>query len=82
MVLDRHVLTFDVARFVEAFAERGRITRVSIDGTGVDKSDHLHRRRLGMGPKRARNRTAEQRDELTSPQLIELHPLPLARVTA
>jgi hypothetical protein len=24
VVFDRHVLTFDVARFVEAFAERGR----------------------------------------------------------
>jgi hypothetical protein len=47
MVLDRHVLTFDVAGFVEAFAERGRITRVGIGRPGVDKPDHRHRRRLG-----------------------------------
>jgi hypothetical protein len=30
VVLDRHVLPFDVAGFVEAFAERGHITRGSI----------------------------------------------------
>jgi hypothetical protein len=42
VVLDRHVLAFDVAGFVEAFAERGHITRVGIGRPVSDKSDHRH----------------------------------------
>jgi hypothetical protein len=30
VVLDHHILAFDVAGFVEAFAERGHIARVGI----------------------------------------------------
>ena len=35
VVLDRHVLAFDVAGFVEAFAERGHIARGGIGRPGV-----------------------------------------------
>jgi hypothetical protein len=41
MVLHRHVLTLDVARFVEALAERAKTRRVGRSGT--DQSDHRHR---------------------------------------
>ena len=64
MVLDRHVLTFDSASFVEAFAERGRIARVGIGRSVSDKPDHGHRL---LRPRRERPRgcrAAEQRDEL------------------
>jgi hypothetical protein len=44
VVLDCHVLAFDGAGFVEAFAERGRIARVGIGRSVSDKPDHRHRR--------------------------------------
>jgi hypothetical protein len=40
MVLDRDVLAFDVTGFVEAFAERGHITRVGFGRPVSDKRDH------------------------------------------
>ena len=40
VVLDRHVLAFDVAGFVEAFAERGRKARRGISRPVSDKPDH------------------------------------------
>ena len=40
MVLDRHVLAFDVADFIEAFAERGPISWVR---GPTDESNHGHR---------------------------------------
>ena len=46
VVLDRHVLAFDVAGFVEAFAERGHIARGGIGRPAVDKPDHRQRRLL------------------------------------
>src|SRR5450432_3006937 len=44
VVLDRHVLAFDVAGFVEAFPERGHVTRVGISRSVSDKPDHRQRR--------------------------------------
>ena len=64
MVLDRHVLALDVAGFVEAFAERGHITRGGIGRPVSDKPDHRHRRLLRTRRKRPRRRTAYERDEL------------------
>ena len=73
MVLDRHVLAFDVAGFVEAFAERGRKARGGIGRPVSDKPDHRHRRLLRARSERPRYRhTAEKRDELAS-----LHVSPL-----
>jgi hypothetical protein len=42
MVLDRHVLAFDVASFVEAFAERRCAGRRGIERPNFDKSNHRH----------------------------------------
>ena len=67
MVLDRHVLTFNIASFAEAFAERGRIARRGIGRPGVDEPDHRHRRLLRARRDRPRRRrAAEQRDELAA----------------
>ena len=60
VVLNRHVLAFDVAGLVETFAERGRLTREDIGRPAVDKPDHRHRRLLRARCERPRSRrTAE-----------------------
>src|SRR5262249_28082048 len=46
VVLDSDVLAFDVTGFLEAFAERGHITRVGFGRPVSDKRDHRHRRLL------------------------------------
>ena len=62
VVLDRHVLAFDVAGFAEAFAERGRIARGGIGRPAVDKPDHRQRRLLRARRERPRYcRAAETR---------------------
>ena len=61
VVLDRHVLTLDVAGFVEAFAERGHIACVGIGRTYADKPDHRHRRLLRVRSERRRNGSAAER---------------------
>ena len=47
VVLDHHVLAFDVAGFVEAFAERGGIAGGVLGRSAVDEADD--RRRLLRG---------------------------------
>ena len=54
VVLDRHVLAFDVAGFVETFAERGHIARGGIGRPVVDKPDHRQRRLLRARRERPR----------------------------
>src|SRR5262249_48082605 len=61
---DRHITALDEARFVQAFAERGHDTCAQLRHTGIDKSDHRHRRLLRARRERPRRRAAEQRDEL------------------
>jgi hypothetical protein len=62
MVLHRHVLTLDVAHFVETLAERANTRRVERSGT--DESDHRDRRLLRARRKRPHYRAAKQHDEL------------------
>ena len=68
VVLDRHVLTLNVAGFIEAFAERGHIARAEgIRRPAVDKRDHRHARLLCVCRERPRDcRGAEKRDERAS----------------
>src|SRR6516162_765027 len=67
VVLDRHVLAFDVAGFVEALAKRGHVARVGIGRPVSDKPDHGHRRLLRARRERPRSRAASQYDEIASP---------------
>jgi hypothetical protein len=48
----------------------------------VEKSDHRQRRLLRPRRQRPRGRSADRPDDLATIQLNELHPLPLARLTA
>src|SRR5262249_8136028 len=62
MVLDRHVLAFDVAGFVKAFAEGGHKMRDDIGRPDVDEPDHWLPSARRLWPRGSR--AAEQRDEL------------------
>ena len=61
MVLDRHVLAFDGAGFVETFAKRNPIARRAIRRSGIDKSDHRQRRLLRAHGARAKQRRCRRR---------------------
>ena len=82
VVLDRHVLAFDGAGFVEAFTERSANARGARGPLAADECNGRRRRLLGTSRKRPCDpcacRAAEQRDELASLQPIEMHPRPLA----
>jgi hypothetical protein len=65
VVLDRHVLAFDIAAFTKALAERGRITRVGMERLSANNADHRHCRLLRARCERPRDgRAAETQDEL------------------
>jgi hypothetical protein len=82
-VLDSDFLALDVAGFVEGFTERTNTAHGGLLRLSVDEADHRHRRLLRARVSRPRCRcAAEQCDEVAPFQLIELHPLPLASVTA
>src|SRR5262245_16390183 len=67
MVLDRYVLTLDIAGFTEAGAERRRIARHATGRPGVYDPDDRYRRPLRVRRKRPCHRAAEQRHELAPP---------------
>src|SRR5215472_13043212 len=64
VVLDHHVLTFDVASLIETFAECCRVARGGICRPAANESDHQHGRLLRPRRERPRRHTAEQRDEI------------------
>src|SRR5262249_41404458 len=66
-ILDRYVLTLDIACFLQALTKRAHHRRVCVRRCAVKKSDHRHRRRLRACRHRPRrNRAAKQRDELAA----------------
>jgi hypothetical protein len=68
MILDSHILAFDEAVFVEAFAERSHITLGAIGRPVSNKRYHRQRRFLRVSSERPRrHRAAEKRDELAPP---------------
>jgi hypothetical protein len=77
VVLDRHVLAFDVAGLVEAFAERGHKACVGIGRPISDKSNYRQRRLLRTRHNRPRRHTAYKTEKLPP-----LHARPLAKETA
>src|SRR5262249_34253115 len=65
VVLDDHVLAFDVAGFVKAFTERTSIACRGLGRPAADKPDHRHRRLLRARRQRPRgSRAADKRDEI------------------
>src|SRR5262249_28079820 len=69
MVFDRHVLTFDVSRFPQAFAKRGHIARGGVSCPAIYEGDHRDCRLLRAGRDRPRRRDAEKADEPSPPQI-------------
>src|SRR5262249_16767259 len=68
VVLDRHVLAFDVAGFIEAFAKPGHVARVGIGRPGSDEPDHRQRRLLRARRERpSRYTAADKCDEFPPP---------------
>src|SRR5215472_882032 len=63
-VFDRHILTLDIAGFVQALAERCRERDVPRSYRAVEKPDHRDCRLLRARREGPRSRAAEQRDEL------------------
>jgi len=58
MVLDRHVLALDVARFIEAFAERGHITHYAIGRPAADEPASMAAVRAPQAATQPRRREA------------------------
>src|SRR5262249_45976081 len=63
-ILDRDVLTFHKARFVEPLPERGQEGPEVVKRTETEEPDHRHPRLLRARRERPRGRAAEQRDEI------------------
>src|SRR5262249_5166731 len=64
-----YILAFDVASFVEAFAERGHNVRGLAGRSGAEEPDDRHRSLLRTCRKRPCRRAAEKADELSPPQV-------------
>jgi hypothetical protein len=78
VVLDRHVLALDVADLAEPFTERSGTARGDLGRHAVYEADD---RQWLLRSRRERSggcRTAEQRDERASFQVIEFHSVPCA----
>src|SRR5262245_58560499 len=68
VVLDRHVLALDVARFAKAFTKRGCMAYGTIERSTAEKADHGHRRLLRARRERPRSgRTAAKQDDEIAP---------------
>jgi hypothetical protein len=59
-VLDRHILAFDIAGFMEALPKCDQPMRLFARGGDAEKSDHRYRRLLRARRGRPRRRAAEQ----------------------
>src|SRR5262249_42705980 len=64
VVLDRHVLALDVARFAKALTKRGCMACRTIARSAAEKANHRSRRLLRARRERPGSRAAEQRYEL------------------
>ena len=66
-ILDRHILTLDVAGFTNALPECGQIACTISKRRAAEEPDHWHRSLLRARHERPRRRAAEQRDERAPP---------------
>src|SRR5262249_22661698 len=65
-VFDRHILAFDITRFLQTLAERRDLLAQRSGRSGIEEADHRHCRLLRARCERPRSRAAEQRDELAA----------------
>jgi len=65
-VFDRHILSFDIAGFAQALAERGYIWRIRAGRGAAQKADHRHRLLLRAGDERPGGSAAQKGDEMPS----------------
>src|SRR5262249_16559312 len=72
-VLDSDVLPIDEAGVAQTPTERRRQMRGIVGTAAIEITDHRHRRLLRTRRERPRRSTAEERNELASSQLTELH---------
>jgi hypothetical protein len=69
-VIDRHILTLDIASVFEALAKCAQTARVRVRRCGQEDPNHRLRRLLRSRRERPRGgRATEQRDELASPHV-------------
>src|SRR5262249_58109250 len=67
-ILDRDILTLDIACFFQALAKRAQTVRIQVRRGSAEKSDHRHRRLLRARRERpCDDRAANKRDELAPP---------------
>src|SRR5215471_10169507 len=69
-ILDRHILTLDVAGFTNALPECGQIACTISKRRAAEEPDHWHRSLLRARHERPRRRAAEKRDERPTPHSI------------
>src|SRR5262249_51918332 len=65
-ILDRHVLTLDLAGSPQTFAKRDHVRRIPLRRCAIEEPDHRHRL-LRARRERPRRRAAEQRYEVAPP---------------
>jgi hypothetical protein len=82
--VDRDCAALDPAELAQSLHEGGCPLALQRRSRRAQKPDRQHLARLlrAQGQRPRRRRAAEQRDKVAAFQLIELHPLPLVRVTA
>src|SRR5262249_24481428 len=74
-ILDRDILTFNKTGFLQTLAKAAQSVNQRVRRSRIKKADHWHGRLLcAHGERPCRCCAAKQRDELASPQSIELHP--------
>jgi hypothetical protein len=75
----RHILAFDIARFLQTLVERRDLLAQRSGRCGVEEAGHRHRRLLCARGGRPRCRAAEQSDEIAPPHgsspAEQTHPL-------
>src|SRR5262249_20435376 len=70
VVLNRHVLAFEIATLANAMPERGHKVGSAAGRRGAENPDHRHRLLLRARREGPRRRAADERDELAPPHSI------------
>jgi len=79
-VFDPNVAALNIAGFGQALAERVQPARPPVRRYGAEEADYRHCRLLCVRHQRPSSRAADQRDELATVQLTDLHALAQLRM--